>query len=88
MPRKIEQAGRCTPLLHSNLETASELRGLEPGLTPKETARVLRVSTSYLAKARVRGDGPPYTKMGRSVRYFPSGIGSWLKSRQRSSTSE
>jgi hypothetical protein len=26
--------------------------------TPKEAARILRVSVSWLAKARMRGDGP------------------------------
>ena len=31
-------------------------------LTPKEAARLLKVSLSWLAKARMRGDGPPYIK--------------------------
>ena len=31
-------------------------------LTPKEVAARLRVSQSFLAKARMRGDGPPYVK--------------------------
>jgi hypothetical protein len=64
------------------------VNGLERPLTPKETANLLRVSTSWLAKARMRGDGPPYAKVGRCVRYFPSRMYPWLKSRQRSSTSE
>jgi hypothetical protein len=29
-------------------------------LTPKEAAKLLKVSLSWLAKARMRGDGPPY----------------------------
>jgi hypothetical protein len=29
-------------------------------LTPKEVATRLKVSDSWLAKARMRGDGPPY----------------------------
>ena len=28
-------------------------------LTPKEAAKLLKVSLSWLAKARMRGDGPP-----------------------------
>jgi hypothetical protein len=40
-------------------------------LTPKEFAKVLKVSVSWLAKARKRGDGPPFYRAGRSVRYFP-----------------
>jgi predicted DNA-binding transcriptional regulator AlpA len=62
--------------------------GLERLLTPKETADLLRVSESWLAKRRMRGDGPPFIKKGRSVGYLPSGVVRWLKSRQRSSTSE
>jgi hypothetical protein len=40
-------------------------------LTPKEYAKAAKVSTSWLAKARRRGDGPPFVRFGRSVRYFP-----------------
>jgi len=40
-------------------------------LTPKEFAKALKVSLSWLAKARKRGDGPPFFRAGRSVRYFP-----------------
>ena len=37
--------------------------------TAKEAAKFLRLSVSWLAKARMRGDGPPYVKLGRAVRY-------------------
>jgi hypothetical protein len=37
-------------------------------LTPSETATSLGVSLSWLAKARLRGDGPAYIKIGRTVR--------------------
>jgi predicted DNA-binding transcriptional regulator AlpA len=57
-------------------------------LTAKETATRLKVSASWLAKARMRGDGPPYIKVGRSIRYTEAGLGQWTKSRQRLSTSE
>jgi hypothetical protein len=40
-------------------------------LTPKEFAKTQKVSLSWLAKARKRGDGPPFVRFGRSVRYFP-----------------
>jgi hypothetical protein len=40
-------------------------------LTAKEYAKAAKVSLSWLAKARRRGDGPPFVKFGRSVRYFP-----------------
>ncbi len=42
-------------------------------LTPQEFAKILKVSLWWLAKARKRGDGPPYFRAGRSIRYFPLG---------------
>jgi predicted DNA-binding transcriptional regulator AlpA len=57
-------------------------------LTPKETAEFLRVSESWLAKARMRGDGPPYLLFGRSIRYGGGGLVRWMKSCVRQSTSE
>ena len=43
----------------------------EQMLTPQEFARVLKVSVSWLAKARKRKVGPPFYQDGRLVRYFP-----------------
>ena len=57
-------------------------------LTAREAADFLRLSLSWLAKARMRGDGPPYVKLGRSVRYREGALVQWLKSRARLSTSE
>jgi excisionase family DNA binding protein len=57
-------------------------------LTTKEAARFLKVSVSWLAKKRMRGDGPPYLKMGRSIRYTETALLQWMKSQQRLSTSE
>jgi hypothetical protein len=60
----------------------------EPLLTAKDAARLLSLSTSWLAKSRLRGDGPRYRKVGRAVRYAPSDLREYLKARGRSSTSE
>ena len=71
--------------------THSEIAGSKPAanlLTPKEAARLLKMSVSFLAKRRLAGDGPPYIKIGRSIRYTDVGIASWIRSRQRMSTSE
>jgi predicted DNA-binding transcriptional regulator AlpA len=57
-------------------------------LTPKETAGRLKLSTSWLAKARMRGDGPPFIKIGRAIRYLEAALIQWMKGRQRLSTSE
>ena len=50
-------------------------------LTAKEAGTRLKVSLSWLAKARMRGDGPPYIRIGRSIRYAESALIQWMKSR-------
>jgi predicted DNA-binding transcriptional regulator AlpA len=62
--------------------------GLDRLLTPKEAAHFLRVSVSWLAKARMRGDGPPYILLGRSVRYRECDLTQYTNGRLRLSTSE
>jgi predicted DNA-binding transcriptional regulator AlpA len=57
-------------------------------LTPKEAAEFLRVSLSWLAKSRMRGDGPQFVKLGRAVRYREGALIQHVKSRARISTSE
>jgi predicted DNA-binding transcriptional regulator AlpA len=57
-------------------------------LTPREAALILNVSESWLAKARMRGDGPAYVKVGRAVRYNQGALLQWMKSQQHMSTSE
>ena len=57
-------------------------------LTPKEAARFLRLSESFLAKARMRGDGPRYRKLSRAVRYSMSDMLAWLKACAKTSTAE
>ena len=65
-----------------------QLTDLSPLLTAKDAAVRLKVSTSWLAKARMRGDGPPYFCVGRSIRYAEPALVQWMKSRQRLSTSQ
>ena len=62
--------------------------GDDPLLAPKEAAPVLGLSVSWMAKARLRGDGPRFVKVGRSLRYPLSYLRDYIRSRTRSSTSE
>ena len=62
--------------------------GFERLFTPKEAAHFLRVSESWLAKARMRGDGPTYIKVGRSIRYTETALLLWMRAHQRLSTSQ
>lgn len=56
--------------------------------TPDDTARFLRITPDQLSKLRQSGDGPPFTKVGRSVRYIPGEVASWVKGNARTSTKE
>ena len=62
--------------------------GFERLLTPRETADRLRVSLSRLAKARMHGDGPPFVKFGRSIRYPEGTLIQWMRAHLRLSTNE
>ena len=66
----------------------AKIGAIERLLTPKEAAEFLRVSLSWLAKARMRGDGPPFIKVGRSVRYSETALNQWMRGQQRLSTSQ
>jgi predicted DNA-binding transcriptional regulator AlpA len=69
--------------------TASAKAGtIDPLLHPRDAAKMLNVSISWLAKSRLRGDGPRYVKIGRAVRYPLSFIHEFIKARTRGSTSE
>jgi len=57
-------------------------------LTTAEVAERLRVSTSFLAKARVTGHGPRFIKVGRSCRYRISDLETYERSCARTSTAE
>ena len=70
------------PALMKVTQPASPLKADNMGLlTPEAAAGFLQVSPSWLAKARERRDGPPYIRVGRSVRYREAGLVEWIKSR-------
>jgi predicted DNA-binding transcriptional regulator AlpA len=56
-------------------------------LTPDEAAAVLKMSKSWLAKARLTGNGPPYHKLGGSIRYSRTALLQWIKANLHMSTS-
>lgn len=56
-------------------------------LTTGEAAVILSLAVPTLEKLRVYGGGPPFLKLGRSVRYRLSDLEQWLSERVVSSTS-
>lgn len=57
-------------------------------LTVKQAAKEVRLSTSALNKYRATGEGPPYFKVGRYVRYDRDDLDVWVRSRRYNSTSQ
>ena len=70
------------------LKRGSGAKRRERLLTARDAANVLRLSPSWLAKARMRGDGPPFVKLGRSIRYSETALAQCMKAHVRLSTSE
>ena len=54
----------------------------------RDAARFLGCSKSYLDKLRCVGDGPPYHKLGKMIRYDEADLDSWIDARMKRSTSE
>jgi excisionase family DNA binding protein len=46
-------------------------------LKPKAAAEFLSLGQSTLAKLRASGEGPPFRKLGRSVRYSREDLQAW-----------
>jgi excisionase family DNA binding protein len=57
-------------------------------LTPPEAAEYLRISVSTLAKLRVYGGGPAFTRIGRAIRYARTELDAFMAARTARSTSE
>jgi predicted DNA-binding transcriptional regulator AlpA len=80
--------GRNIPNQGARMTQQSINGGMDRLLTPLDAAAFLCVSLSWLARARMRGDGPPFVKIGRAIRYPGSALHQWTKSQMHLSTSE
>ena len=56
-------------------------------LTTPETAKYLQTARATFAKLRVSGSGPPYTRIGRAIRYRQADLDLWMAERLTNSTS-
>lgn len=61
---------------------------MEPLWDEAETARHIGKAISTLQKERIRGDGCPFVKIGRLVRYRPEDVRAYVASCVVRSTSE
>ena len=64
-------------------DTQSSIEHLLP---PEEAAKLLSVSSSWLAKARMTGEGPEFVKIGRAVRYLESSLRKFIRLQTRVKT--
>ena len=54
----------------------------------EQTAERLGLSVSTLAKMRLSGTGPAFSKLGRRVFYSPKDVADWIEKNRFNSTSE
>lgn len=57
-------------------------------MSNRQAAKFVGLAESSLNRFRVTGDGPPYFKVGRYVRYDEEDLQAWMKSRRFTSTSD
>ncbi len=57
-------------------------------LTPKQTACYLKISSSTLAKRRLYGGGPRFSRFGRAIRYAKTDLDAFMRLNIASSTSD
>ena len=57
-------------------------------ITAPVLASLLESTERTLSEWRIRGTGPAYIRVGRSVRYRPEAVDAWLLSQEHSSTAE
>ncbi len=60
---------------------------IDPLLTTKEVARILGKSSVTLEGWRVRGNGPPFIRVGGSIRYAESDLAAYIAENRTASTS-
>jgi excisionase family DNA binding protein len=56
-------------------------------LTTQQAADILGLSKSFLDKARVKGNGPPFHRIGSVIRYNPADVHEWADGFRYTSTS-
>ena len=77
--------GRVKGSKNKPLAPPFSLPGLEPRLTTREAAALLRKSTSTLEIYRCTGKGPRYWKAGGRVLYHLADLEAWEQSKRHTS---
>jgi hypothetical protein len=56
-------------------------------LTESATAKLLSLSPRTLQQWRIRGNGPPFVRLGAAIRYDAEMVADWVNERLRTNTS-
>jgi predicted DNA-binding transcriptional regulator AlpA len=70
------------------LEAANNPKASRQWLSAKEAAEHTGLGFSTLAKLRLEGGGPSYSKIGAKIIYYKPDLDDWLKSKRVSNTSQ
>jgi hypothetical protein len=81
------QASACA-LLAGDSATTQETPRETPWLPAREAAEYCALGFSTLAKLRLWGGGPAFSKVGTKVLYNRHDLDKWLTSKSRTSTSQ
>ena len=57
-------------------------------LNQRQLAEYLGKSTAWCERARWAGNGPPYRKIGRHVRYVRDEVDAWVDAQRRTCTTD
>lgn len=55
---------------------------MEKLLTTDEVAAALQLSTTQVRELRRRGDGPPFSRIGRAIRYLREDVEAWVEAQK------
>ncbi len=77
-----------TKFRRSTRPIAEKTDAAQPLFTEREVATLLSVSIKTLRNWRVTGQGPPFRKLSRIVRYSANDVQTWVDLRRRISTSD
>jgi hypothetical protein len=77
---------RASPAADPRAYDSSSTVTASPWLTPKEAAGYLKVKPNTLAKWRVAGHGPQYSKRTGVVLYHVNDLDAWVRGGLRPST--
>lgn len=79
-PNRAAQPDRRTT------DEKAALAVLDPLLSCAEVAHWLNTTPGQLSQWRFHGEGPPFIKLGRAVRYSRSDVQAWLEANTRQQT--